>query len=359
MLAKELSTPLRILTVNGDCGIHDLLIFQEKGKKSEKWVTLDQKPENYILIVDLGGHFVTAQPLSSKKIEKLSTSSYKKDQRKFSPHASHSDSYEVMEDFRETGLKLLDVIADLIFEEKIKNNLDKKWAEITKESIKSNTQRIGGLILQRIIELLENLKYTETYNRLLQLFVDQTNAIIEAEAESEGLKVEETYKKHETFSSKNMLVKQDLERLSDFNEHEGILFKTLEILPIFLGIKRQKLEYFETTAELIIKLLLSKKKSTDSNGIDHEDISLRSGINDTIFPLPASGTLKIPKANSNTTFTTDPSCIPFFKEKAGKFSDKEIAQYLWLNSEVLISEDMVEESQCSCYLLKRAEASNY
>ncbi|KIC76902.1 hypothetical protein DB41_DW00140 [Neochlamydia sp. TUME1] len=72
LLASALSIPIRLITVNEKqliCGIHDGLIFSEAGlteeDRSQEWKTIspEQQPAEYIFIVDLGGHFVYAQPL--------------------------------------------------------------------------------------------------------------------------------------------------------------------------------------------------------------------------------------------------------------------------------------------------------
>ncbi|WP_213155475.1 tetratricopeptide repeat protein [Neochlamydia sp. AcF65] len=72
LLASSLSIPIRLVTINEEklvCGIHDRLIFSEQGlceeNRSQEWKTIPQKerPQEYIFIVDLGGHFVYAQPI--------------------------------------------------------------------------------------------------------------------------------------------------------------------------------------------------------------------------------------------------------------------------------------------------------
>ena len=86
LLAQALTVPIRIVTVNLDkngCGISDMLTFSEKDKDRQKWKKVSKKPEEYIFIVDLGGHFVYAKPLTSKKIEGFSESSSKEDKSKF------------------------------------------------------------------------------------------------------------------------------------------------------------------------------------------------------------------------------------------------------------------------------------
>ncbi|MBS4164988.1 hypothetical protein NEOC65_000034 [Neochlamydia sp. AcF65] len=70
LLASALSIPIRLVTVNEEqliCGIHDRLIFSQaglaEGDRSQEWETIPQKerPQEYIFIVDLGGHFIYAQ----------------------------------------------------------------------------------------------------------------------------------------------------------------------------------------------------------------------------------------------------------------------------------------------------------
>ena len=72
LLAEALTIPIRIVTVNIDgdgCGISDMLTFAEKNKSRQKWkkVPEPEKLKQYIFIVDLGGHFVYAKPVLSKK----------------------------------------------------------------------------------------------------------------------------------------------------------------------------------------------------------------------------------------------------------------------------------------------------
>ncbi|BBI18315.1 tetratricopeptide repeat protein [Neochlamydia sp. S13] len=79
LLARALSIPIRLVTVNEDslgCGINDMLISSKVGltskkDRSQEWETIPQeeRPQDYIFIVDLGGHFIYAQkPLKQDKI---------------------------------------------------------------------------------------------------------------------------------------------------------------------------------------------------------------------------------------------------------------------------------------------------
>ncbi|KIC73136.1 hypothetical protein DB42_CH00020 [Neochlamydia sp. EPS4] len=67
LLATALSIPIRLIIVNEEqlaCGIHDRLIFPKASSSmednSQEWktISLEERPEEYILIVDLGGHFI-------------------------------------------------------------------------------------------------------------------------------------------------------------------------------------------------------------------------------------------------------------------------------------------------------------
>ncbi len=80
LLARALSIPIRIVTVNQDrgvCGISDMLTL--KDGKQQSWDTIEKsaRPEKSILIVDLGGHFIYAQPLSAEKDRRYQASSDK------------------------------------------------------------------------------------------------------------------------------------------------------------------------------------------------------------------------------------------------------------------------------------------
>ncbi|BBI18333.1 tetratricopeptide repeat protein [Neochlamydia sp. S13] len=88
LLASALSIPIRLVTVNEErliCGVNEMLIFSKVGLTSKKvrsreWknTPLEKRPQEYIFIVDLGGHFIYAQkPLKQDKtlLSKSKTSS--------------------------------------------------------------------------------------------------------------------------------------------------------------------------------------------------------------------------------------------------------------------------------------------
>ncbi len=65
LLAPIIGVPIRIVTVSKSvvgCEINDMLTFAEMGKPKQEWGSISQgeKPAKYILIVDLGGHFIYA-----------------------------------------------------------------------------------------------------------------------------------------------------------------------------------------------------------------------------------------------------------------------------------------------------------
>jgi len=67
LLANALSIHIRTITVNKDKSGHgmiDMLAHPDKTKDPQVWDTIheSERPEEYILIVDLGGHFVFARP---------------------------------------------------------------------------------------------------------------------------------------------------------------------------------------------------------------------------------------------------------------------------------------------------------
>ena len=68
-LARILSIPIRLITVNQDhFGITDEL-FEEREQYPRDWRTIYKKPKECISIVNLGGHFVFARSFSEKTIE--------------------------------------------------------------------------------------------------------------------------------------------------------------------------------------------------------------------------------------------------------------------------------------------------
>ena len=67
LLASALSIPMRILTVNLDQtggGVSDMLTFPDTTQPQQDWEDINQeeRPQEYIFIVDLGGHFIYATP---------------------------------------------------------------------------------------------------------------------------------------------------------------------------------------------------------------------------------------------------------------------------------------------------------
>lgn len=76
LLALIFEIPIRIITVNQEktrdaayenqtsCGISDLLFFSERGRAAQEWETLEaeEKTNEYISIIDIGGHFLYAAP---------------------------------------------------------------------------------------------------------------------------------------------------------------------------------------------------------------------------------------------------------------------------------------------------------
>lgn len=64
-LAKVLKIPIRLVTSEGEA-VSDMLTFTDH-QSSQEWKSLQnhERPERYITIVDLGGHFITAVPCGS------------------------------------------------------------------------------------------------------------------------------------------------------------------------------------------------------------------------------------------------------------------------------------------------------
>ncbi|SPJ31793.1 F-box protein [Candidatus Protochlamydia amoebophila] len=73
LLAKVLNIPIRIVTVSKDrwgCGIDDMLVFPNSGRSNQVWksLTSEEKPQAYVLIIDLEGHFIYAKKQSKTNI---------------------------------------------------------------------------------------------------------------------------------------------------------------------------------------------------------------------------------------------------------------------------------------------------
>ncbi|WP_075882663.1 F-box protein [Candidatus Protochlamydia sp. W-9] len=66
LLAKVLNIPIRIVTVSKDrwgCGINDMLVFPNAGHSNQVWESLssEEKPQAYVLIINLQRHFIYAK----------------------------------------------------------------------------------------------------------------------------------------------------------------------------------------------------------------------------------------------------------------------------------------------------------
>ncbi len=77
LLATILDIPIRIIVIYQDKhghGVKDML--SEKNRARQDWNTIDdyERPREYILIVDIGNHFLYAQPLSKEKKGSFSAS---------------------------------------------------------------------------------------------------------------------------------------------------------------------------------------------------------------------------------------------------------------------------------------------
>ena len=70
LLAKALDIPIRVVTVErseGRCSFSDMVTFPNNVGQEQEWETVGEsdKPSEFILIVDLGGHFIAAQKIGS------------------------------------------------------------------------------------------------------------------------------------------------------------------------------------------------------------------------------------------------------------------------------------------------------
>lgn len=64
--ASAFHLPIRVVTPNEEMQMHDSLTFIDPKKDAQTWETLENKPKTgeYLIIVDLGRHFITAKPKS-------------------------------------------------------------------------------------------------------------------------------------------------------------------------------------------------------------------------------------------------------------------------------------------------------
>src|SRR3990167_4911617 len=95
LLANALSIPIRMITVNKDnygCGINDMLIFSELDKLYQEWNDIQEKdkPKEYVIIVDIGGHFIYAEPFISKESGRIPVALPKINRDKFPAYGLHS-----------------------------------------------------------------------------------------------------------------------------------------------------------------------------------------------------------------------------------------------------------------------------
>ncbi|KIC76765.1 hypothetical protein DB41_EO00180, partial [Neochlamydia sp. TUME1] len=184
LLARALSIPIRLVTVNEDslgCGINDMLISSKVGltskkDRSQEWKTIPQekRPQDYIFIVDLGGHFIYAQkPLKQDKIF-LSKS-------KISPNILFSNSLSTNE--LKNTLKTLDC-QELLSDEEIKE-LEQTYTQALQMAVQEKDPLQESFCIEKLGDIYLRKQTSETllqaaglYNYALRLAPPQRQKIL-------------------------------------------------------------------------------------------------------------------------------------------------------------------------------------
>lgn len=67
------------------------------------------------------------------------------------------------------------------FDQKVQDNLNKKLPDIIQELMEKNGQKIGKIVINRLIEILDKAPFAETFDDIIALLADQSSAVIKAE----------------------------------------------------------------------------------------------------------------------------------------------------------------------------------
>ncbi|BBI18266.1 tetratricopeptide repeat protein [Neochlamydia sp. S13] len=160
LLASALSIPIRLVTVNEEhliCGIHDRLIFSEQGlpegNRSQEWKAIPQKerPNEYIFIVDLGGHFLYAQ----KHLKRESPLFSKVGDSSNPPLSNSPPKNELKKTLESLG------IDDLLPEEEMKD-LELSYTQVLKRAVKEKDPIQESLYIERLGDIYLRKENSET-----------------------------------------------------------------------------------------------------------------------------------------------------------------------------------------------------
>ncbi|ADI38411.1 hypothetical protein [Waddlia chondrophila] len=67
------------------------------------------------------------------------------------------------------------------FNEKVHDHLKEDLSEIIKRMVVRNGSKLGEIVLNRLIEVIDKTPFTETFNEIIALFADQSAAVVSAE----------------------------------------------------------------------------------------------------------------------------------------------------------------------------------
>jgi tetratricopeptide (TPR) repeat protein len=233
LLALALSIPIRLVTINEEklvCGIHDRLIFSIQGlseeNRSQEWKMLspEQQPTEYILIVDLGGHFVYAQPLKRERSLFLDSKSFS------NVFLSNSLPINALKSPLETsGSK------KLLSDEQIKE-VEEAYTQALKRAVEEKDLIQESLCIERLGDIYLRKEMSETllqaaglYNYALRLAPQERQEIIKTRLfQVQNLLVKQCNGK--PFDSKVMKKQFDSNRSTLKNFREEIE-KKIQILP--------------------------------------------------------------------------------------------------------------------------------
>jgi tetratricopeptide (TPR) repeat protein len=248
LLASALSIPIRLVTVNEErliCGINDMLIFPKASlseeDRSQEWKAIPQeeRPQEYIFIVDLGGHFIYAQkplkqdnPLLSKSIT--------------SPDILFSNSLSTNK--LKNTLETLES-QELLLDEKIKE-LEKTYTQALQIAIQEKDLIQESFCIEKLGDIYLRKQTSETllqaaglYNYALRLAPPQRQEIL----------------KDKLCQVQNLLVKQCKGKTFDF----VIIEKQFEN-------NRNKLKKFREKIEKKIQTLPENPPSLEVRELYHE-----------------------------------------------------------------------------------------
>lgn len=155
-------------------------------KKLMNWLLKDQKSiDQDLFIADLKkrvGDIFKQEDQRDQAVEHCRKWLFDTDQSEalIDPSAETSRKRDVKEVFRHAATILAEKRISQ-FDAMVKENLNGNLPDIIQRMMKYNGQKIGEIVINRLIEILDKAPFTETFDDVIALLADQSSAVVDAE----------------------------------------------------------------------------------------------------------------------------------------------------------------------------------